>query len=365
MAERWEIARAANDVDTMRAIHKEHPELFDEEVRTTPVAVDGALKWIAARGDDRDPYFLSLHVYDAHTPYTPPAPFDRRFDPDYTGTIDGRNLGGKDSPVHAGMDPRDLEHVVALYDGEIAAVDQELGRLLGELGRLGALENTLIVLTSDHGEEFFEHGGKLHGSTLYREALQVPMIVKWPGHIPAGGRSKENVGLVDIAPTLRAAAGLEPDRLLPGLDMLSLAANKERPPAESVLLGQVTIRRGVDQPLWLESLVEQHQHTIIRRPGTADWSAERYDLRVDPRELGPPEWIDASHPTSPALLSMLEVERKKLRLLRELAPQRALPGTTVSPEDSMRLRALGYGGTELSGAFKDEFLCLDGCIWRP
>ncbi|HTF88960.1 MAG TPA: sulfatase [Planctomycetota bacterium] len=364
IAERWDSARKAGDTEEMRRIHDENPALFDVEARSAPAAIDSALRWLGGRKSDADPFFLFVHVYDAHTPYTPPPPFDR-FDPEYQGTIDGRRLGDADSPVHAGMDPRDLEHVIALYDGEIAAIDDVLERLFAELERSGAADDTLLILTSDHGEEFFEHGGKQHGGNLYRETLQVPLIVKWPGHMAAGARCATTTGLIDIAPTLRAAAGLDADKNLPGADLRELARGKSGPGSRRIV-GELTIRRG-PEPIWMATLIDGREQTIVRMPGSEGWSAERFDLVLDPRERAEPLHFDAASPQAARLLEDLDSTRSELHRLRERAPARGSRQASdgvVHAQERMALKALGYTGSRDAPVDADR-LCLDGCIWRP
>src|SRR5262249_34350660 len=112
--------------------------------------------------------------------------------------------------VHAGMDPRDLAHVVALYDGEIRYVDEYLGHVIDVVDRLGVLDQTLLVVTSDHGEEFFEHGRKGHRNALYDESIRIPLLMRYPGKIPAGTVIDRQVRLLDVAPTILALAGVAP-----------------------------------------------------------------------------------------------------------------------------------------------------------
>ena len=107
------------------------------------------------------------------------------------------------------MDPRDLEHVVALYDGEIALVHMFLGRLFRQLKRRGLWDETMVIVTADHGDEFFEHGRKEHRKSLYRETLQIPLIIKFPASRWGGDRVGGVTGVVDVAPTMLEVAGLE------------------------------------------------------------------------------------------------------------------------------------------------------------
>jgi arylsulfatase A-like enzyme len=131
------------------------------------------------------------------------------FDPDYAGDVDGKRYAVTDK-VHAGMDPRDLAHVVALYDGEIRFTDDHLGRIVEHLRGLGVLDDTIVVVTSDHGEEFFEHGMKGHGKTLYEEIVRIPLVMRYPRRIAPGTVVAEQVRLMDVAPTILGLAKVPP-----------------------------------------------------------------------------------------------------------------------------------------------------------
>ena len=154
--------------------------------------------------DADEPFFAFVHLWDAHYDYEPPAEFDL-FDPGYQGT-----RGGGDIPelVHADLDPRDAAHIVALYDGEIRYVDHTVATLLDRLAASGRLDNTLIVFTSDHGEEFGEHGRYGHNKTLFDEVIAVPLILRWPGRVAANQRIDAQASLVDLAPTILELAEL-------------------------------------------------------------------------------------------------------------------------------------------------------------
>ncbi len=158
-------------------------------------AVDAALRFLERVGER--PFFLFVHLYEPHSPYRPPEPFRSRF-----------------------ADP---------YDGEIATADALAGRLLDELRRRGLYEKALVVLLSDHGEGLGDHGEDEHGLLLYREALQVPLLVKLPGRERAGERVRRNVGLIDLVPTVLARLGEPADPALPGVSLLAREAPAERP----------------------------------------------------------------------------------------------------------------------------------------
>ena len=155
-----------------------------------------------------DPFFLFLHYWDVHYDYMPPYPFHLMFDPDYEGDINARRFE-RSRRINPDMDRRDLEHIVALYDGEIAVVDMFLGRLFLQLKRRGLWDETMVIVTADHGDEFFEHGRKGHRKSLYRETLQIPLVIKFPASRWGGDRVEAISGVVDIAPTMLDVAGLE------------------------------------------------------------------------------------------------------------------------------------------------------------
>jgi arylsulfatase A-like enzyme len=150
------------------------------------------------------PWFLFLWALDPHDPYYPPPGFDRWRDPGYAGRIDGSA-----ESVRRVRTPADVQRLLDLYDGEIAYVDQELGRLLDFLRASGQYDDTLIVVAGDHGEAFGEHGDFVHGHLAYEEVMHVPLIVKFPASMGVQGGAVDALAqLTDIAPTVLDALGL-------------------------------------------------------------------------------------------------------------------------------------------------------------
>jgi len=175
------------------------------------------------------PFFLFLHYWDPHDPYSPPAPYDTIFDPSYRGglgnSVNLRTLGftaaeqvGATLSEETGiMCARDIEHAFALYDGEIAFTDEWIGELLRGLDERGLRSNTLIVLHGDHGEEFFEHNGVGHGHTLYNEVIRVPLMFVLPGIVPGNKRIARQARLLDVTPTVLDLMGLTSDFAFEGI----------------------------------------------------------------------------------------------------------------------------------------------------
>lgn len=163
----------------------------------TRLVVNRALDFIDARRGL--PTFLYVHTMDPHVPYSPPAPFDTMFDP-------------KPASGHPGTDPRydfkeplDRERLIAQYDGDIAYGDQQFGRFIDGLRKRGVYDDALIFFVADHGEEFQDHGGWLHGRSVFDELIHVPIIVKFSGSQGAGKRVSQMVALSDVLPTILEA----------------------------------------------------------------------------------------------------------------------------------------------------------------
>ncbi len=247
-----------------------------------------AIEWLRTRGSD--PFFLFVHLYEPHAPYQPEPPFASRY--------------------------------ADAYDGEIATADALVGELLAELKRLGLYGRSLVLLLSDHGEGLGDHGEDEHGMLLYRETLQVPMILKLPGGARAGQRVSTPAQTIDVAPTLLAAAGLPADPRLEGvaLQELSAAAAVDRPlVAES---NYARLHYG-----WSELIsVIEYPFQLIDGP-----DPELYDLAADPG----------------ATRNLRDTERRRFHALREIAKQNAVAPDTPTAEDTetaRRLAALGYLG---------------------
>lgn len=149
------------------------------------------------------PFFLYIHTVDPHDPYNPPPPFDTMYDKNYQGSIHGssRTLCDIDEGKIK-VTPRDIQHLEALYDGEITLNDEAFGELIEKLKELQLYNRTLVLFTSDHGEEFYEHQGVKHGDTLYEEQIHIPIIIRDPFHFPSEQRIGSMVGTIDIMPTI-------------------------------------------------------------------------------------------------------------------------------------------------------------------
>jgi arylsulfatase A-like enzyme/Flp pilus assembly protein TadD len=268
-------------------------DLYDDtaesEERAGAVTAQKALEWVRGRGDQ--PFFLFLHLYEPHAPYVPPEPFASRY---------------RASP----------------YDGEIATADSVVGTVLAELKKLGIYDRAVIVLLSDHGEGLGDHGEDQHGFFLYRETLQVPLLLKLPGGDRAGTTVASPAQLVDVAPTLLALAGVKKPAGLDGQSLLSLPG-PDAPPRP--IYSETFFPRLHYGWSELASLIEGRFH-YMHGP-----TPELFDLNADPGEK----------------TNVLASERRAYASLRKAVDgyDRTLAAPSeVDAETARKLAALGYAG---------------------
>lgn len=293
-----------------------------------------------ARQQGSRPYFLFVHTYSVHDPYTPSPPWARSFDPTYAGRIQSdlaalrRVATSFDSeralfwsPVDR-KDSRDVAHLVALYDGEIRQLDEHLCRLLD--GLLTLHPRPLVVLTSDHGEQFAEHGGFLH-TALYEELIHVPLLV-WHPRLTRPGRVHERVSLVALMPTLLDLLGLPPAVQAQGRSLRSLLAG--RAPDDAIFS---------EKAGHAAAYIRNGQKLILRRRRGKEGPerAELYELDRDPRET---RNRAAKHLEGSGLREALEGIRNTNRMLAATLRPAQATATGVRPDEETveRLRALGY-----------------------
>ena len=298
--------------------------------RAENVAGD-VLAWLDRRDEDK-PFFLYVHTIDPHVPYRPPdADLALYGDPSYRGAVDFSRDATLLENVKRGrvrLNARDRSHLEALYDGEITYHDRHFRSILEGLERRGLAASTMVVMTSDHGEELFDHGSVGHGHSVYEELLHVPLFVKLPGEIPR--RVDRSVGLVDVMPTVLEAFGL-PAADLPGRSFLDALRGNQR--AE-----RGTVSAFMDH--WRTLNVGRWK--LVERPGRAP---RLYDLDEDPKEEN--DLADARPIVRTWLRGLLGIRLAETmpadtptRRRRAPRPER----TVIDDETAAQLRALGYTG---------------------
>ncbi len=275
----WGFSRGFDLYDDFTVgLHGSGANHFERTSLNTAAAAQRWLRSRDARGAE-NPFFLFVHYWDVHYDYRPPRRYREAFDTGYKGPITGRNYE-LDKRFNAKSGEDAIEHVKSLYDGEILFTDEWVGRLLDELTALGIAEETAVIVTADHGEEFFEHGGKGHRRTLYDEVTLIPLIMRLPGQAGRGLVIEEPVRLVDVAPTLETLAGVReqypgdsPPLPYEGRSLLPLL-EEETPSAPR--LGFMSLHNPATKVA-----VRSSRYKFIRTLGAP---RELYDLESDPAE---------------------------------------------------------------------------------
>ncbi len=272
------------------AIDVRSSESLGNSQRPGKVTVEAALRWLAGAEVEEKPFFLFVHLYEPHTPYEAEEPFKSRY-----------------------ADP---------YDGEVATADAIVGTLLAGLRERGVYDRALVVLLSDHGEGLRDHGEQEHGILLYREALQVPLLVKLPGNERGGTTVETPAQLADVAPTVLALLGMQVPADSDGAPLFGRPAD-EPPRTLYAETFYPRLHLGWSE---LASVIRGDSH-YIEGP-----SPELYDLGKDPAERR----------------DVLSQERRTYAALKTEAARFAVPLAAPAeedPETARQLAALGYLGT--------------------
>ena len=286
--------------------------------------VDHALGWLSHLNEP--PFFLWIHVYDAHDPYDPPDAYKQKYASD-------------------------------LYDGEIAYVDHALGKLFTELRKHGLFDETLIAVTADHGESLGAHGENTHGVFLYDETLHVPLFIKRPLNHSAGERVSTRVRLVDIAPTLLQEAGIAAPKEMQGESLVELMKPARTPTSASAKTPATTDSKDV--------LADRNAYAETDYPHRAfGWSALRalrtgkyLYIQAPDREL----YNQTSDPKAAQNLAssskaVADTLAGQLKDFRDKTSQTIVNLAKPDPEQMQKLAALGYVASDSSAEADDKNL---------
>lgn len=329
--------------------------------------VDELLPWLESHRDQR--FFVFLHVFDPHAPYEPPAPYNavwadpawhaehRREKEEVRPFIADPIRRFQDMPTRqemlaAGRDPAAfIERELDYYDGSLRAMDRELARVFERLSELGLDRTTLVAFTSDHGEEFHDHGRMNHGHTAYGELAHVPLVLWFPGTVPAGVEIAETVQLLDVMPTLLELSGLPLPAEAQGqslVPLLETGRSAEPVTGKPSWRPQPAIIQRPPIPMFADPPQQAAETTALvfegwklvhhrqPRPGTPEY--ELFDHHNDPDDLVD---VAGEHPEVVARLAeMLSAWRRKA--VEDRLAVNVEEGSDLSPEELERLRALGY-----------------------
>jgi len=272
--------------------------------------VNHALAWLSQLPNG--PFFLWVHLYDAHDPYDPPAPFKARF----------------------ASQP---------YDGEIAYADSAVGKLLDQIRKHGLYDETLIAVMADHGESLGAHGESTHGIFLYDETLHVPLLFKLPASHGAGRRLDARVRLVDVAPTILQEAGLPVPKEMQG-ESLSGMMRPAGPHVAAAVAEERSAYAETDYPhraFGWSSLraLRSGKYLYIRAP-----ERELYNQAVDP---------EAAHNLAGGAKAVADTIASQLDEFRSRTSQTLVELAKPDAEQMQKLQALGYVGSD-AGAARDD-----------
>ncbi|RMF92635.1 MAG: hypothetical protein D6734_11850, partial [Candidatus Schekmanbacteria bacterium] len=274
-------------------------------IRDADKTTDAVINFLKKQGKNK-PFFLFIHYFDPHWPYDPPQQYLHLYDTKYSGKLDGNFKTLQKMRLAMakgkGVSENDRIHLQALYDGEIRFINDQFRRLIAELELSGLIQNTIIVFTADHGENFFEHDGYIdHSSRVYESNIHIPLIIFYRGIIPPNTKISKLIRNIDIAPTLLDLAGIEIPKEFEGKSFAGLLRgkeeNKNKEIGEVVLFSEATRNalypEGADEYL-----------TKVKRKWTNDpfakcirtqrWKyietpylnrKELYDLSKDPQEV--------------------------------------------------------------------------------
>jgi len=296
-----EIQRGAL-LQTWREQHNRVEKLSHQDV-SSEIVTARALEELRAIPQAGKPVFVFAHYFDPHYDYVPPAPYDTAFDPQYAGELDGREFFTnpaistliREQPGlrNRHVSDRDLDHLFALYDGEVAWVDHHIGRLLDELTAQGVAEDTLVIVTADHGDEFFEHGGLGHRRTLYEEVIRVPLIVAWPRRLAPRAGVRGLVVSQDVLPTVLELLDLRAPANITGSSFAGLlrgSSDDGRRTAETRLVvldsGEVVPDRSKPQetaPANVVQVLESYQRGSVKLLRQRSWIESPFKVGPEKR----------------------------------------------------------------------------------
>lgn len=322
----WRFDQGFDRFDTIRGVNLDNHAHSDEINERILPHLD--------RHPD-EPFFLYVHAVDPHSPYDPPPSHRNKFTAkDYAGPIRPEKTLHREF-LRTEINEDDLAYIVGLYDEDILYQDASFGRLLDALAERGRLENTLVVVVSDHGDEFREHGNWEHGSRLYEHQTRVPFIVAGPGVKRA--RVEEPVSLVDVMPTVLGHIGAPPAPAARGRDL------------SGVLRGTGTVP---DVAIYSEEMAKRGEWNALRQDGWKiirkaprqgeDSDEERAEYLLFNLKLDPGEQEDRAKAEPERLATMREALLTLRAELRKASTAGDAPTAPIDPRTRRQLEALGY-----------------------
>ncbi len=335
--------------------------------KTAREYVDRLAKWLKMHREV--PFFVFLHVFDPHDPYEPHRPYNSIW-ADLAGKEEHEEqleevrkviqdplmkrfgMPSRDDLIQAGLDPQEyIDYDIDWYDGSIRAMDTEVARLAERLEELGLADKTLLVFTSDHGEEFHDHGKMFHGQSVYGELNRVPLVFNLPGRIREGVRVEETVQTIDIMPTLLELSGLSGPSEMLGQSLVPLMTSPEsgptgvqaagwssRPAITEKLAGDSV---GAPPPRDIEQtaiIYEGWKLIVSTRKNSED--LPHFELFRQPDDPLDQENLADQRPQVVERLKGMMAQWREVALAGQLPEEDSTIG--MSQEELQRLKSLGY-----------------------
>ncbi len=378
----WFVGRYFNMHQGFEESHEYSSSVNMKKGKTARGYIDRLLPWLEAHREV--PFFVFLHVFDPHAPYEPYPPYDSMWaDParkkkheedaervkEFVTDPQRKNsaMATQKELEEAGIDP---DEFISLrkdwYDGSIRGMNAEIGRLFERLAELGLDEKTLVIFISDHGEEFLDHGGMSHATTVYSELTHVPLIVRWPGVVPAGAEVFETVRTIDLMPTILELCRLPLPKGMQGQSLVPLLINARRTSNGSTAsgdrdatssTGQWRNEPAVSELLLPERVIKAHPEVLAEYGGSSyaiildGWKLNYYTQPIE----GHPEYELYDHRKDPLDKVNLadkhpEIVKRlaeELKAWKEMATAASLTPDSelekkLSSEELEHLRSLGY-----------------------
>ncbi|MDB4433391.1 sulfatase-like hydrolase/transferase, partial [bacterium] len=303
-----------------------------------------AIRWLEAKSDR--PFFLFLHCYDIHAPYISPPPFRGSFHPQpYEGDF---------VPTTANMEQvflrkielskEDMTHVMASYDEGIRYTDSRVGAFLSYLRNRGLLRNTAVIITSDHGEEFGEHGSVLHWQLYFRPNLHVPLIVRIPGATGGPVRIPDQVQLIDLLPTILDLIGAPPLEAAQGRSFLGIMSHSVSGWQRWLHRAMGSFREAPAAFAWWPDPEKRSLRSVVKGTYQLVFDQSRegrdslFDIRADPLAQR-----DIAGQQPEVARSLRELGLEVMRANRPPSVARDEERSELDEETRRQLQALGYG----------------------
>jgi len=349
----WRVWRSLSRLTAVQIYHWVKPtQLHGDYSGGAGVTNVAIRRWFNARRDQDRPFFLFINYLDAHFPYHAPDPYWRKFvEPARlelaTELLDTKAQDDADwTPPPIKWDAKKWGALTDLYDGELFYLDAMLTELFDDLRARNLWDDTLVVVTSDHGEHLGEHGLFLHRFSVYEPTLHIPMIMRLPGRLPAGKRFDDWVGLPDVFPTILRLVGVPPPaELHAGLPGKSLVGSPVSVPSGRTLLGDYEVPDNLLPRYRRRTKItdESYFHRGLRSLHEGNWKFiwgtdgrhELYDLAKDPLE---------TNDLVTQLPEQAKAMESRLQAMLDEMPQVGDAEETgeLDAETRDQLRALGY-----------------------